>query len=45
MNRKLTEMGAAKIVGIDISTGMIDGAMTHKEKGQNEFFWSEMPLN
>ncbi len=31
-------MGAAKIVGIDISTGMIDGAMTHKEKGQNEFF-------
>jgi len=38
VSRKMTEMGAAKIVGIDISTGMIDGAMTHKEKGRNEFF-------
>ena len=31
MSRKMTEMGAAKIVGIDISTGMIDGAMTHHQ--------------
>lgn len=38
VSRKMTEMGAAKIVGIDISTGMIDGATTHKEKGRNEFF-------
>ena len=34
----MTEMGAAKVVGIDVSPGMIDGAKSHKKKGRNEYF-------
>lgn len=31
-------MGAAKVVGIDVSPGMINGAKSHEKKGQNEYF-------
>ena len=34
----MTEMGAAKVVGIDVSPGMIDGAKSHEKKGRNEYF-------
>eukprot|EP00985_Skeletonema_marinoi_P001851 scaffold751_cov101-Skeletonema_marinoi.AAC.2 len=38
VSRKMTEMGAAKVVGIDVSPGMIDGAKSHEKKGRNEYF-------
>jgi len=31
-------MGAAKVVGIDVSPGMIDCAKSHEKKGRNEYF-------
>ena len=38
VTRKMTEMGAVKVVGIDISPGMIDCAKSHHKKSSNEFF-------
>mmetsp|Transcript_16790 Transcript_16790/g.26202 ORF Transcript_16790/g.26202 Transcript_16790/m.26202 type:complete len:492 (+) Transcript_16790:2-1477(+) len=38
VSRKMTEMGAEKVVGIDVSPGMIDCAKAHPNKGMNEFF-------
>ena len=38
VSRNMTKMGAAKVVGIDVSPGMIDRAISHPSKSENEFF-------
>lgn len=38
VSRTMTNMGAEKVVGIDVSPGMIDCAKSHPHKGENEFF-------
>lgn len=38
VSRNMIKMGAAKVVGVDVSPGMIDRAISHPSKGENEFF-------
>eukprot|EP00569_Conticribra_weissflogii_P003736 CAMPEP_0171330372 /NCGR_PEP_ID=MMETSP0878-20121228/1957_1 /TAXON_ID=67004 /ORGANISM="Thalassiosira weissflogii, Strain CCMP1336" /LENGTH=1114 /DNA_ID=CAMNT_0011830647 /DNA_START=649 /DNA_END=3993 /DNA_ORIENTATION=- len=38
VSRTMTKMGAKKVVGIDVSPGMINCAKVHPNKGVNEFF-------
>ncbi|KAL7549535.1 hypothetical protein ACHAWF_012835 [Thalassiosira exigua] len=38
VSRKMTALGAAKVVGLDISQGMIDKAQQHKNKADSEYF-------
>lgn len=38
VSRKMTSMGAKKVVGIDVSGGMIKCAKEHKDKSNTEYF-------
>ena len=38
MARQLVAKGAAKIVGVDVSSGMVDAANAHPDKGTVEYY-------